>query len=445
MKRSLLTFAVLAAIALFGCGASAEPRTTRGVAVADVTSAAVISVTGEVVPALWATLSAQAGGTVTAVVVEPGDEVAAGDLLVQIDPTDARLAVREAEAGLSAAQANLARLRAGARPEEIAGAETAVALAQARLAQAEAALDAARAQLAQARAGVQAAQAALRAAQAQERGVKAGPREGEVAAARAEMNLAEARMHQAQAAYDKVKHLPNVAMLPEALTLQEATLSYEAAKARYQTLVAGATEEEREAAAAQVDAARAQVAQAQAQAQAAQAQVAQAEAAVEAARAQVTQAEQQLALLKAGATAEEIAAAEARVAQAQARLEAARVALSRSQVRAPFAATVGAVNVRAGELVTPGQPLVVLGDLSTLRVETTDLDEVDVAQVTVGQQVTVTFDALPERVFTGRITRISPMTRPGTGGVYYTAFVELEEIDPAIRWGMTAFVDIENR
>jgi len=76
-------------------------------------------------------------------------------------------------------------------------------------------------------------------------------------------------------------------------------------------------------------------------------------------------------------------------------------------------------------------------------VETTDLDETDVGRVTVDQEVAVTFDALPERSFVGRVTRISPMAEPGSGGVNYTVIVELGEIDPVIRWGMTAFVDVE--
>jgi len=131
------------------------------------------------------------------------------------------------------------------------------------------------------------------------------------------------------------------------------------------------------------------------------------------------------------------------VARARAALEAARLALSRCEIRAPLAGTVGRVHVRAGELVAPGQPLVTLGDLTALQVETTDLDEVDVARVQVGQKVTVTFDAVPERAFAGHIVRIYPMAEPGTGGVRYTAIIALEETDPALRWGMTAFVDIE--
>ncbi|MBE9472285.1 MAG: HlyD family efflux transporter periplasmic adaptor subunit, partial [Chloroflexi bacterium] len=75
--------------------------------------------------------------------------------------------------------------------------------------------------------------------------------------------------------------------------------------------------------------------------------------------------------------------------------------------------------------------------------ETTDLDETQVARVADDQQAAITFDALPERVFTGHVTRISPMAKPGAGGVNYTVVIELAETDPAILWGMTAFVDIE--
>ena len=79
-------------------------------------------------------------------------------------------------------------------------------------------------------------------------------------------------------------------------------------------------------------------------------------------------------------------------------------------------------------MIAPGQPLLTLGDLATLRVETTDLDEIDVARVALGQQVDVTFDALPEQVFVGRVTRISPMAAPGSGGVNYTVVIALDEV-----------------
>ncbi len=243
----------------------------------------------------------------------------------------------------------------------------------------------------------------------------AGATEAEIAAAEAEVVAAELARKAAEDQYDQIQGKIHGWVEQEAiLQLRAAEEALEAAQARLAQVQDGAG-----------------------------AQIRAAQAAVQAAEAQQDVAQAQLDLLEAGATAEEVAVAQAAVAQAAVALETARVALDRSEVRAPFAGTVGAVAVRTGELVAPGQPLVTLGDLTTLWVETTDLDEIDVARVAVGQQAALTFDALPERVLAGRVTRISPMADPGAGGVHYTAIVVLDEIDPAIRWGMTAFVDIE--
>ena len=165
--------------------------------------------------------------------------------------------------------------------------------------------------------------------------------------------------------------------------------------------------------------------------------------AVAAAKVQQRVAQAQLEVLQVGPLAEEIAIANTSIAQAEVALETARVALEYCEVRAPHAGTVGAVDVRPGELIAAGQRLITLGDLTTLRVETTDLDEIDVGRVVAGQEASVTFDALPNQVFAARVTRISPMANPGTGGVNYTAILEADTLDPAILWGMTAFVDIE--
>lgn len=367
MRRMLVIAIALVALSPSACG-QATPTPAPETAME---AGSVISVSGKVVPAVWATLSAQTGGVVMEVQVAPGDEVGAGDVLVRLDPADAQLAVQQAEAALAAAQARLDELKAGPRPEELEEARAAVAMAQAAL------------------------QKLLR------------PDPALVAAARAELAQAEVNLRRAQSAYDAVKWDPAIGARPEALQLEQATGAYNVAKARLDALLSPSAAD------------------------------------VAAARAQLQQAQARLARLEAGARPEEIAIAEAEVARARAALEAARLALSRCEIRAPFAGTVGRVHVRAGELVVPGQSLVTLGDLTALQVETTDLDEVDVARVLVGQKVTVTFDAVPDRVFRGHIARIYPMAEPGAGGVRYTAIIALEETDPALRWGMTAFVDIE--
>jgi hypothetical protein len=46
-------------------------------------------------------------------------------------------------------------------------------------------------------------------------------------------------------------------------------------------------------------------------------------------------------------------------------------------------------------------------------------------------------------VFEGTIVRISPRAAPESGGVNYTVVIEVDELDPVIKWGMTAFVDVQ--
>ena len=382
-KKTLVAGLLALSVILTGCGGGTPTATPE----AEEELVPIVSITGKIVPAAWAALSAQAGGQVLEVLVEPGDAVAAGDVLVRLDPTDAQLAVQQAEAALAAAQAQLALLKAGPRPEEEAAAEALVSAAQAAVSQAAAQRD----QLA------------------------AGAIEAEVAAAQAGVTAAEVARKAAEDRYDQIEGKVH-GWIEEEIILQ--------LRAAEQALAA----------------AQAQLAQVQG---GAGARSRAANAAVAAAVAQQDLAQSQLDLLVAGATAGQTAAAEATIAQAQAALEVTRVALDRCEVRAPFAGTVGAVSVRTGELIAPGQPLVTLGDLATLRVETTDLDEVDVARVALGQRASVTFDAIPERVFAGQVVRISPMAEPGAGGVNYTVVLTLDESDPAIRWGMTAFVDIE--
>jgi multidrug efflux pump subunit AcrA (membrane-fusion protein) len=83
-----------------------------------------------------------------------------------------------------------------------------------------------------------------------------------------------------------------------------------------------------------------------------------------------------------------------------------------------------------------------IADLDHLQVETTDLGEIDVARVTVGDTAIITFDALPDIVIEGTITKIAPKAAAGSG-VNYTVILEMGTGPESLRWGMTAFVDVE--
>jgi multidrug resistance efflux pump len=130
------------------------------------------------------------------------------------------------------------------------------------------------------------------------------------------------------------------------------------------------------------------------------------------------------------------------VLAAQTRLDAIKSIIDQSNLFAPFGGTVIELYLNSGEMVSPGAPVLLLADLSTLQVKTTDLNEVDVARVQIGDPVKVTFDALPDTSVTGKVTEIALKNAPGSG-VYFNVTIALDEIPAELRWGMSAFVEIQ--
>jgi ABC exporter DevB family membrane fusion protein len=109
----------------------------------------------------------------------------------------------------------------------------------------------------------------------------------------------------------------------------------------------------------------------------------------------------------AGSRSEDIRAAAARLAAAEARRDQARASLEQNILRAPIDGEVLAIKYRVGELFAPGgDPLVVLGDTSRLRVRM-DVDERDVARVREGAAAFVTVDAFPGRRFEARVVDLA--------------------------------------
>ena len=158
--------------------------------------------------------------------------------------------------------------------------------------------------------------------------------------------------------------------------------------------------------------------------------------------AELSVAEQNWERVKYGPDPDTLERAEARVATAKAQVEAAETALSLLVLEAPFAGTISEIHTQEKEWVAPGQPLIVFADLQTLRVETTDLNEIDAAQIEIGDFATITFDALADTVVEGQVVYIASKSTEGSG-VNYKVILELNDVPEKVRWGMTAFVDIE--
>jgi multidrug efflux pump subunit AcrA (membrane-fusion protein) len=295
----------------------------------------------------------------------------------------------------------LVRLEAGELDAAVAGARASLAVAQASLAELKAGAS---------QEEIAVAQANLDAAKVQLARVKVGPTAEDIAIARANVVRAEANLRGAQSAYDGVKGMANAGMLPESYAMNQATMDLDVARSQYNRVAKGAAVEE-----------------------------------IRIAEAGVVTAQAELDRVRAVVRPETVAVGQARVAQAQAAVQQAQAALASTSLTAPFAGAVAAVNINVGETVGAGVPVITLGDLANLRLETDDLSETSVGKVKIGQTVTVAFEALPAREFAGKVTQIAPISSQKQGGTNYTVTVEVAGLDPSLRWGMTGHIEIDTR
>jgi HlyD family secretion protein len=387
MKKLLLILVTVTLLA--GCtqANSSAPAATPTASAATVESKT-SNATGYVTPIRHADLAFRMGGRVTQVLVKEGDQVKASQPLVKLD--DAEL-----KAGLLQAQADLARWQAGARAEEIAAAQANVAIADAQVKAAQVDLD-------QAKNGT--AQAA------------------DAATAQAQMSQAKAQLKALQDAYDSITN--GIDTLKQ-YGRSGNTLARSAEQTRVQIAAAQAAYN-----AAQKQLALASTSKSD--------DVGTAQARLNIARGQQKAAQAQFDLVKAGSTQEQIDAAQARVAQVQA-------ALDETTLVAPFDGTIAELTVNVGEMVGPGARVASLADLSQWQVETDDLSETDVVNVTPNAPATITVDALPGVSLSGQVKSIVPRSTVKRGDVTYTTDVTITDPDPRLKWGMTASVDIANQ
>ena len=433
MRRDRIRILVIALVALVtvGCSAmaAAQPRAEEtSVPVISEREASVIS-EGRLVPGEHVMLSLAAGGEIAEVLVSEGDRVSAGQELLRLETSVQRAIVQQAESALAAARATLAKLEAGLSSEEVAVARVAVASSEATFA-------VALTQVEIARAGVAAAEGQIARAQATLRDIQAGPTADDREIARLSIELAKNELWGAQSyrdgvggavkrnqaqSYDLDRAEAAVGAAWEAKRIAELQLSKLEAGSR-PGMVAQAE--------AGVEIATAQRVQAEAQTSLAEDQVSVAQAAIARAKAQLD-------LVMADPAPADRDAMAAAIAQAEAALRAATIVLEDSTLRAPMSGTVAWLAAKPGEQVRPSTSLMRLADLDTWYVETTDLTEIDVVRVTVGQNVTLVPDALPDLSLTGTVESISDLYADQRGDVTYEVRIRLDGTDPRLRWGMT--------
>ena len=280
-----------------------------GVARAASTSSADRIVASGTIESDASTMAAEVAGRLVVFDVRDGDVLTAGKVLARIEDPMLAAQLDQARAASAVAEATLANLRAGTRPEDLRAAEAARDVAKAQLDGAGAALR--NAELIRARpqeldARLNQARVAVDVARARLAQLEAGGRDEDVASAKATLDIAKARFAQLEAGGRD-----------DDVAAAQATL--DVAKVRLAQLEAGGRDEDVAAAQAQLEVARTRLMQLDAGARTEERK--RADAVVAAAKAQVAAAENRLAQVQAGPRAGDLGAARAVADQAQTRLD----------------------------------------------------------------------------------------------------------------------------
>jgi HlyD family secretion protein len=297
-------------------------------------------------------LSPKTAGVIKTLLVKEGDRVRQGQVIATMDDTGLRGQFTQMQGQLAQQEANLQRLIAGNRPEDIAKAE-------AQLAEAEASLQQSR----------------------------SGNRPQEIAQSSARLQQARATLQQREADMQRYQQLYNEGAIARQ-TLDQKITDRDVAKTQVMEAEQGLALQRAGTRPEQIDQARARV----------------------------DQQAQTVAALKAGNRREDIEAARAQVQAARGALQTIAAQLNDTQVKAPFDGIVLKKYADVGSFVSPSVSggtgttasssiLQLSGDRLQVVV---NLSEAQIAKVKLGQSVAIKADAVPGESFTGQVEQIAP-------------------------------------
>ncbi len=275
--------------------------------------------------------------------VDEGQEIKAGQIVARLDQREGRQEVALRKADVQAAQAVLAELLAGSRPEEINQAKASVKRAQARLNE-----------------------------------LLAGSRPQEIAAAEAEVTRVKADADRLRVELERQRAL----FQKEIISARE----YDSAQTSYEMAMAKLRESQERLKLVQEGPRKEEIEQA---------------------RAALQEVNERYALLKIGPRRETIDQARARLRQAQEALALSETRLGYATLFSPLSGWVLSKNAEPGEYLAPGTPVVTVGNLSQVWLRAY-INENDLGRIKVGQNVRVTTDTFPGKVYEGKISFISP-------------------------------------
>ncbi len=367
-------------------------------------------VTGDLTALNDVTVGAKSAGRLAGLYKREGDNVTAGEIVAQIDPTDAQAQLRQATAALAQSQANVAAAQAKLQQAQVAYQNSLTTLSITRTQTASA---------------VQQAQAAVNSAQQQYAIVVKGARiqqrkeaAAQVASARANLKNAQDNLHRYEQLYRE-----NAVSAQDLDTSQTAydtaNANYNSAVQAYDLLQVGARPEEIQQAKDALTQAKEQLLQQRAnasQVQMRQEDVRNAQQAITAARAAVIQ-------------------AQAAVMQSQAARDFAATQLKDTSIVSPITGVVAKRDAQVGQQLGAGGAVLEIVSLNNIYFDA-QLPESQFAKVKVGMPVAVTIDALPGKQFTGTVHKMFPVASAGARA--FTIRIALPDGTPGLRPQMFA-------
>ena len=145
-----------------------------------------------------------------------------------------------------------------------------------------------------------------------------------------------------------------------------------------------------------------------------------------------------------GPDSDQLAALNAQIDSIQASIDAAYYQLDQLELTAGMTGIVMEVLPTVNDVVSAGQTVVIIANTSEWMVETDDLNELEIIEITEGQTVQIEVEAFPDEILSGIVTEINDMPEFNQGDVLYTVTIEFTDRElPDVKWGMTVNVTFE--
>lgn len=465
VAKKIIWWAILAiiiVIALIVVGKKKQAQNSITLKTQLVTTGAVktsITATGQIEPLATVEVKSNVGGELKDISVNEGDRVTAGQVIAHIDAADASSSLEQSKADLDSANAKVAQAQESLTMQQkqyasqLTSAIEAVSAAKNRLAQAE---TQAKLQPQLTDNNISSARSALAAAQTSHNQLKDVTIPQQILAARTALEQAKANYKYADSDLQRQNELLKKGYVAQSVQdaadqrFQIVKAQLESAQDKYDS-VRDDTAHDLVASQSKVD--QASTALSSAEANRVQDSLKQQD--VDAARialrqAQASQDSVKAAIAQIAIKAGDITTANAGVKKTEASVSNARTQLGYTTITAPSSGIVMKKYVEKGTVVAGGKSnsasagsgvtLLDIADMSKIYV-TVNIDETDIAQVSVGQAVEISVDAYADDLFNGQVTKIAPSTVTEQNITTIPVTVEISTTDERLKPGMNATCD----